>query len=115
MPTWCRQIALLLAIVVMPLQGIAATASFLFCHMADARGAAHAHDHAATSDNDGGPAMMVVTGTHELGDFCSHHFTSALPVAAFSAATPGLQSPDFSAPTLNTHFIPDRPQRPPQA
>ncbi len=122
MVTWCRKFVLLLALAVMPLQGIAATTSVLLCHMGGEERAAHVmhaqdvHDHHEVNqdfhhghDSDGRP------GTQAVGHSCFHHFASALPVVTLPAVILGFHVRVSSPHVLYDFFIPERHQRPPLA
>jgi hypothetical protein len=117
---WFRSLTLFLALAMMPIYGIAATASLLLCytdgaeqtlhvaHMENSkgddanRGAPHGHE----SDNN--------PGSQAAGHYCFHHFAYALPALVMPSPNAGfLMQASFH--TLNDLFVPDRPQRPPLA
>ena len=106
---------LVLALAIMPLQGIAATLSVLFCHDAAQLHAPHdqgSHDHGVSQD--GHPDEGSTTNHHDYHP--CNHYTVSVP----AGVTLPVAMPDFpvraSAPDpLNDLFVPDRPQRPPLA
>ena len=119
MVTWCKKLVLLLALAVVPLQGIAAAAADLHC-LADVAGHAphmmhtqdgHGHDH--DMNHDGHPGGN--DGTHAAGHFCFHHFVSALPVVKLPAATPDHEARVSTSHVFHDLFVADRAQRPPLA
>src|SRR4030095_2262431 len=118
MSSWIKKAVLLLAVVVMPVQGVAATLSFLICH-GDAQ--AHAmhgqpvHDHAAAHDhthhnthNDNASANGDPTN-----HLCCHHTLSGVPVMALPPAIPDFSLIAMAPEPLHDLYFPDRPQRPP--
>ncbi len=115
MTTWCKKLALVLALAVMPLQGIAATLSVLLCHGEAQAHAMHdqgSHDHGAPLDN-----HQDEDGT--TGNSAYHPCGSVTASAPAILTLPATQS-DFPvrayAPApLHDLFVPDRPQRPPLA
>lgn len=120
MSSWSRTLALVLALAVMPLQGIAATLSVLYCHgdaQAHALHEQHGHDHAANSaehhhagqDKDAGAGGS--TGYH----LCCNVTVSAPPSMTLPAALPDFPVRTFAPVSFHDLFIPDRPQRPPLA
>lgn len=113
---------MLLALAVMPLQGIAATASVVLCHMKNgAEGTPHVmhtgggHGHEVNHDSHHGHDSDGSPGTQAVGHSCFHQFASALPVVMLPASMPGFQVRAFGSHTLHDLFVPDRPQRPPLA
>lgn len=103
------------ALMVMPLQGIAATLSVLLCHskirahlmQADTAGSGATHGESQSNDagTGGGPAYHP----------CCHNMVSAMPCAAPPASL--LQAPVrvFAPDAFHHLFFPDRPDRPPLA
>jgi len=111
-----KRFVLILALAVLPLQGIAASLAKLACHAGageQTASVAQAHDghqhgpqHDSQSDDGKGA---------EPEQFTCHHLTSALPVVTLPATLadfPVWAPSSYSLPDL---FIPDRPQRPPLA
>lgn len=119
-----RQCVLLLALLVLPLQGVAAALSSLVCsaHENEAQVVAQtsdAHDHATlhdagiAHDHSAGGTGNTVNGDHS-NHLCCHHFASAAPAVADK--TPDMQLPVFvsALSRLATLFVPEKPQRPPR-
>jgi hypothetical protein len=118
-----KALVLAAALMVMPLQGIAATLSFLLCHGEAQAHTAHAthppgdgHGHGAHHDgrHDGKAGDEGSAGASPYHLCC--HFTVTTPADIALATAP----PDFPvlarAPDiLRDLFVPDRPQRPPLA
>lgn len=112
-----KRFVLLLALVVLPAQGIAAALSGLLCDVGSKAHAAHAahvndgHDHGAQhgghSDDDG-------TNIH-YEHFSCHHLVFVLPAVTLPAITPDFPVWASLADRLPNLFVPARPQRPPLA
>ena len=123
MATWCRKLALLLALAVMPLQGFAATLAVLICHgdqQLHAVHAQHGHDHDAEGaghEHEHGPADGRDSGTAggTLYHLCCNLAAAAPPFALLPAAAPDFPVRALVPDPLHDLFIPDRPQRPPLA
>ena len=113
MNTWCRRLVLLLALAVMPLQGVAATLSVLFCHDATQMHSLHdqgSHNHSINHDShqdEGG-----TTGSH-ADHPCSHYTVSAPAVVTLPAALPDFPVRAFAPDSLHDLFGPELPHRPP--
>lgn len=106
---------LLLAIAVMPLQGIAATLSVLICHGEAEAHAVHAqegHDHGAHDQGHHDDSAASGDLTYHL---CCHHTLSGVPVLALPPALPEFPLFAMAPQPLYDLFFPDRPQRPPLA
>jgi hypothetical protein len=115
MTTWSGKFVLLLALAVMPLQGVAATLSVLFCHGEAQMHAMHdqgGHDHGAAHDNyqdEGG-----TTGNSAYHPCCS--ISAAVPsILTLPATLPDFPVRAYAPDPLHDLFVPDRPQRPPLA
>lgn len=114
MANWLRKLVLVLALAVMPLQGVAATLSNLICHDKQMH-ALHdqdSHDHSVNRDShqdEGG-----TTGNH-ANHPCFHYTVSAPPVVTLPAAQPDFPVRASVLHDLHDLFIPERPQRPPLA
>ena len=93
---------LLFALLVMPLQGVAASLSALFCPPAVA---------AATDSPDGDDGAVNNVSEH----FFCHQLHSAIPVVPAPAAIPDLPVFEPSISLLSSLFFPEQPQRPPFA
>jgi len=110
-----KKLVLVLALAVMPLQGVAAALSVLFCHDATQMHALHdqgSHDHGVNHDShqdEGG-----TTGSH-ANHLCWHYTISTPPVVTLPAALPDFPVRALAPESLHDLFIPDRPQRPPLA
>ena len=111
-----KRFVLILALAVLPLQGIAASLAKLACHTGAGEQTApvtHAHDghqHGSRQANHSDESNGA-----EPEQFTCHHLTSALPVMALPtmvADFPVWAPSSYALPDL---FIPDRPQRPPLA
>jgi len=115
-----RTILLLLAIIAMPLQGMAATAAMFRCHTDTTDEAPHAmhsadaHGHEA-NDHDGHTHGGDGSAGSAGGHFCPHHFSSALPTTVLATGISGFEVRTSILPALHDLFLPDRPQRPPLA
>lgn len=120
MSLWMKKAVLLLAVLVMPLQGVAATLSILLCH-GDAQ--AHAmhgqpvHDHAAAHDQTHHHTYNDNAGANSDLSYhlCCHHTLSGLPVMALAPAIPDFSLIAVAPEPLHDLYFPDRPQRPPLA
>ena len=116
---WLKTLVLAAALAVMPLQGVAATLSFLLCH-----GEAQAHETHGGQSHDHGTAAGS-HHDHQAGDdgasggvpyhLCCH-FAVTAPVDV-TLALPQQDFPPLAVAPEGLHhlFIPDRPQRPPLA
>lgn len=116
---WIRKLLLLTALLVLPLQGLAAAATFFACHeqgsaqttlqahqLDDHAGAGQHHHHG--QDSDGGPASGF------SGHLCGHHVVFHLPVIVNFVTTPGFSEwVAAAAPDYSPHF-PEQPRRPPR-
>lgn len=119
-----RKILVLALLLVMPLQGVAASLSHLLCsspsgiedmsaghHHGGGNDAATPHQHNdGTGSNDGND-----NGKSHAGHLSCHQCSAAMPsvtVAVFASTPPVFGSAIFSFPSL---FVPEQPQRPPLA
>jgi len=119
MTIWCKKLALVLALTVMPLQGVAATLSILLCSGEAQAHAMHGqgnddhsaqHDGNADSQRDDGSATG--SSTYHL---CCNATASASSAVTLPAAQPDFPVRAFVPDPLHDLFVPDRPQRPPLA
>lgn len=110
-----KKFVLAAALLVMPLQGIAASLSVLLCHgdlrahimhVMDAGDRATAGD--SQSDNGG-------IGGDIAYHPCCHNIVSAAPIVAPLAAQPEFPVRAFAPHSLHDLFVPELPQRPPLA
>lgn len=122
MTAWRRKLVLVLALAVMPLQGVAATLTVLWCH-GDAQAHAlhtqnnpiHTQDapehnmHHDAHPDEGGAAGQ---SAHHL---CCNITASAPPLVTPSAAPSEFPVRAFAPDFLHDPFIPEQPQRPPLA
>lgn len=115
MTTWCKKLALVLALAVMPLQGVAATLSILLCHGDAKMHAEHTdggHDQGAHHDGQHDEGGAPESPIYHL---CCNLTASASPVVSMPAVLPDFPVQAFVPDPLHDLFIPDRPQRPPLA
>ena len=119
--TWLRKLVLLLALLAMPLQGLAMATAFVQCHeQAAAQAASHGHAHdddtahhhpAPASDQDSGDdGTSGSTVSHHLcGHFVLHTSVSldVIVLRAFAEWFP-------AAPASYKPYFPEHPRRPPR-
>lgn len=112
----------MLALAVMPMQGIAGVLTVLLCHgdaqahsmhasgahEHDAEDAGHEHEHQAGGQEDNSTGKFS-------NHLCCNLTASAPPVVTFTPAPPDFPVQAFAPAPLHDLFIPDRPQRPPLA
>lgn len=118
MQSWKRKLAALLLMLILPLQGLAASLSPMLCHAAKNDSAAtsvadhgEAHNHHGT---DTAPAQESSGTSDYAGHLCCHLVFSTVPAMAVNAALPEssvYSSPDPDSPPL---FVPERLRRPPR-
>jgi len=111
---WIRKLLLAVAILVMPLQGIAVAATFVQCHEQAAVHATHGHQHDDGAVHDHGSGDDSSPGTQASHHLCGHFVLHA--PGSFSIGT----EQQFSAwsPTAAPSYIlffPEHPRRPPRA
>lgn len=107
---WSGKIVLLLALVVLPLNGIAATFAVLPCHAEHQANTVAHHDGPGTSQQHDSDANNAFSG-----HFCCQNIVSGMPVAAPNTVIPDYPSFEVSISPLFSLFIPEQPQRPPLA
>jgi hypothetical protein len=123
MSNWSGKLVLVMALAMMPLQGVAATLTVLLCHgdaqmhAVHATGGDHGHDtgdaahehghHAAAGGHDDGSGG---NGSYHL---CCNLSASAPPATAIPPALTDFPVRVFAPVPMQDLFIPDRPQRPP--
>jgi hypothetical protein len=122
MSSFVKKIVLAAALLVMPLQGVAATLAVLLCHGdAQAHASHSAHqgegDHSAHSN---GAAHSHGDNHHEDGNAqsVSFHLCCNLTASAPATVTVAAYLPDFpvqhfTPDSLHDSFVPELPQRPP--
>lgn len=118
MTPWRKKLVLVLALAVMPLQGVAATLSVLLC-----QGDAQAHAVHAQDTHDDPEHGMHHDGHPDEGGATSpsaHHPCCNATASAPPVMTPRVAAPRFPvgalAPDLlHDLFVPEQPQRPPLA
>ena len=113
MTPWRRKLVLVLALAVMPLQGMAATLSVLLCHGDAQAHAVHAQDE-HSMHHDGDPDEGGATG-HSAYHLCCNITASAPPVMMLAAVPPDFPVRAFVPDPLHDLFVPEQPQRPPLA
>jgi hypothetical protein len=115
MTPWRRKLVLVLALAVMPLQGVAATLSVLLCHGHAQAQAMHAQDDPEHSmHHDGHPGEGGATG-HSAYHLCCNVTASAPPVMTLATVPPDFSVGTFAPDPLYDLFVPEQPQRPPLA
>jgi len=110
-----KKFVLAAALLVMPLQGVAASLSVLLCHgdlRAHIMHAMDAGDRATVGDSQSDNGGI---GGDLAYHPCCHNVVSAAPIAAPLAAQPEFPVRTFAPDALRDLFVPDRPQRPPLA
>jgi hypothetical protein len=119
MSAWCKKLTLVLALTVLPLQGIAATLSVLLCHGEAQTHLAHAgdgHDHATNQDGHHDKSSSDDgTTSYSVYHSCCHYTVSAPAAVTLPMALPDFPVRAFVPDSLHDLFVPDRPQRPPLA
>ena len=110
-----KKLVLVVVLLVLPFQGVAATVSVLLCH-GDAQ--AHATHTSGAPDrgmhHDGQSDEGGASG-NPANHLCCHSAVSASPVVALPAALPDFPVRTLAPDLLPDLFVPDRPQRPPLA
>jgi hypothetical protein len=116
MTTRCKKLVLLLALAVMPLQGVAATLSILLCHGDTKLHALHeTAGHNSGTHHDGHQDAGGSGNNSAAYHLCCNITFSAPPVMMLPAALPDFPVRALTPDPLHDLFIPDRPQRPPLA
>lgn len=115
MITWFKKLVLVLALTVMPLQGVAATLSVLLCHGEAQVHAMHDqgnHEHVASHGNFQDESGTTGNPSHHP---CCNVTASAPSILTLQAIQPDFPVLSHTPDPLHDHFVPDRPQRPPLA
>jgi len=119
MPTCAKRFVLLLLLLTLPTQGIAAALSGLVCDSAGEKQLAHiAHadnSHHADAQSDGSYAHDDDGIDVHYDNFSCNHLVFVLPAVMVPATVPDFPLWASSAHTLADLFVPERPQRPPLA
>ena len=115
MTAWHKKIVLALALAVLPLQGVAATLSVLWCHGDAQAHAMHTDDDQEHSmHHDAHPDEGGATG-HSAHHLCCNVTASAPPVMTPTAVPPEFSVHAFALDSLHDLFVPEQLQRPPLA
>jgi hypothetical protein len=115
---WLRRLLLLVAIIVMPLQGMAMAATFVQCHEQAAAAQSATHDH--SHDHDGGTSHHgpgdegTPSGGMSAGQHLCGHFVLHAPASLNLAAQPRFAEWSASPAERYTVHFPDHPRRPPR-
>ena len=110
-----RKLVLLAIMLVMPLQGVAATLSVLLCHDAAQLHALHdqgSHEHGVSQD--GHPDEGSTTNHHDYHP-CNHYTVSVPAAVTLSVSPPDFPVRAFAPDPLHDLFVPELPHRPPLA
>lgn len=110
---WLRRLLLVLAVLVMPLQGIAIASTFVKCHEQAASLAAHDHQHGDSEThhhhgNDEGTSGGM-PGHHLCGHFVLH-----APASFSLGMQPQFTDWSAAAAFSYTPYFPKHPRRPPR-
>lgn len=114
MSLWLKKLVLAAALLVMPLQGIAASLSDLLCDGEAQMHAMHAnggHDRGAHQDSTQNEGSTSGNSAHHP----CHNTVSAPLVVTLLPDAPDFPILAFAPDPLHDLFVPDRPQRPPLA
>lgn len=112
-----KQFIVLLALVMLPTQGVAMALSGIVCSSGGETPVAHVahagddHDHGARS---GGSHEDDGAGIH-YEHFSCNHLVFVLPTTTLPETTPDFAVWALAAHSLTDLFVPERPQRPPLA
>ena len=120
MSEFSRKIALLLLLLLMPIQGIAASVSHLLCASSSAAepmdmGSGHHHDDSVAAQEHDHEGSSNDGNNNHAGHLSCHQVSSGIPsitVLAFVSDLPVYHPSSFTSPNL---FFPEQPQRPPRA
>ena len=112
--TWYRKLLLFVAILVMPVQGVAMAATFGKCHeKAAAELAAHVHEHDGSAHHPHHESGDESGATSMNGHLCGH-IVLHLPVAFEIVIQPRFAAWTVSAVDSYTPHFPEHPRRPPR-
>ena len=116
--SWLRKLLLVVAILVMPVQGVAIAATFVQCHeQAAAQAVTHdagaaQHDHSAGHSHD--PSDDGTTGSVAGHHLCGH-CVLYVPTSVTFAFQPRFAAWSASAASSYQPHFPEHPRRPPRA
>lgn len=110
-----KKLVLLAVMLVMPLQGVAATLSILLCQGDAETHVMHSPGIADPAARQGGQQDENGTTSHVAYHPCCNHVVSAPPVVTSSATRPDFPVRAFAPDPWYDLFVPDQPQRPPLA
>jgi hypothetical protein len=113
-----RRFVLAAALVVMPMQGVAATLSVLLCHGDAQLHAVHdqdAHDHGSRQDGHHGSHQDDGSTTSPQFHLCCHLSVTAPAILTVPSVLPDSSVRALAPDSLHDLFFPDQPQRPPLA
>jgi len=111
MKAWRKKLAVIV-LLLLPLQGLAATLSAFNCVSGDAHQTTthtHSHDGGLPHEHDG------ETGQDPSGHLGCHHLYSAMPPVMGVSIPSDIPAFESSIFLLFTLFVPEQPRRPPRA
>ncbi|HXF65216.1 MAG TPA: hypothetical protein VNK67_00765 [Burkholderiales bacterium] len=111
----CRRFVLLLALAVLPLQGLAAALPSVACHGDAQLHAAHASGASGHEAHEGGAVPDGSAPPDSTYHLCCHYSVSAPLVATLPADAPDFQVRTVAPDPLHDLFVPEQPDRPPLA
>jgi len=114
MSRWLKRLVLAGALVLMPLQGIAATLSVVLCEGETERHAVHANGGYDRGTHQDGNQDEGSTNSDSAYHPC-HNTASAPLVATLLATAPDFPVRELAPDSLLALFVPEQPQRPPLA
>lgn len=115
MSVWCKRILLAVALVVLPMQGIAVGLSFLACHGDSDLHAVHNHDGHGNGSHEHDSHDHGNSTSDAPSHLCCHLTVSGIPAVTPTAFMPDPAALNSEPRLLHDLFLPDRPQRPPLA
>lgn len=121
MQSWLKKLFLTALLLILPLQGVAATLAPISCHSSDRESvtASHAqeHDHTATMGHDSaaGPNDSDGTTSDYAGHLCCHHPVGGMPVMSIIPANTGPTAYTSLPPAWPPLFAPEQQLRPPRS
>ncbi len=112
---WLKKLLLGVVLSVLPLQGVAATLSVLYCHGDAKAHVIHSPGNADDGTHQGGHEDEGGTSSQVAYHPCCNHIVSASPVVNSPAALPDFLARAFAPDPWYELFVPELPQRPPLA